>query len=90
MHLNTNCSKFQVANVHPYACHTQNGMQEGDDSSPQIFNSTIESIMKTFWENQGWSKNDCNAQVLMCSVDSQSLGKSNNTLEANHRTSVRA
>jgi len=81
---------LQVANVPYYACHTQNDMQEGADSSPQIFSSTIESIMKTIWENQGWSKNDWNAQVPMCSVDSQSLGKSKNTPEAKHRTSVRS
>jgi hypothetical protein len=47
VHLNKNCSKFQAKYFHPYACHTQNGMQEGADSSPQIFNSAIESIMKT-------------------------------------------
>jgi len=47
VHLNKNCYKFQAKNVHHYACHTQNGMQEGADSSPQIFNSAIESIMKT-------------------------------------------
>lgn len=89
MHLNKNCAKFQAKNVHHYACHTQNGIQEGADSSPQIFNSAIESIMKTVWENQGCSKNDWNTQILMCSVDSQPLGKSNNTPEAKHRTSVR-
>lgn len=88
--MNTNCSKFQAKNVHPYACHTQNGMQEAANSSPQIFNSAIESIMKTVWESQGWSKTDWNIQVLKCSVDSQALGKSNNTPEAKHRTSVRA